>query len=101
MPDATRDLERRARAALAAAGGDPAADLRLVRLKPDKTASFRAGAAFVKLYLGPEAAGRAATAHAAQSRADRALAMRQAPQPLDIDGAEAELSALMGGQVYG
>ena len=38
---------------------------------------------------------------AAQARADHALAMRQPPQPLDIDGAEAELSALMGGQVYG
>ncbi len=37
---------------------------------------------------------------AAQTRAERALAMRTAPQALDIQAAEAELSALMGGQVY-
>ncbi len=37
---------------------------------------------------------------AAQTRADRALAQRSAPQALDIPAAEAELSALMGGQVY-
>ncbi len=36
----------------------------------------------------------------AQTRADRALAQRSAPQALDIPAAEAELSALMGGQVY-
>nr|WP_216602405.1 beta-N-acetylhexosaminidase [Ruegeria atlantica] len=36
----------------------------------------------------------------AQARAERALAMRKAPQELDIPAAEAELSALMGGQVY-
>ncbi|WP_298935972.1 beta-N-acetylhexosaminidase [uncultured Ruegeria sp.] len=36
----------------------------------------------------------------AQSRAERALAMRKAPQELDIQAAEAELSRLMGGQVY-
>ncbi|NVO55536.1 beta-N-acetylhexosaminidase [Rhodobacteraceae bacterium B1Z28] len=36
----------------------------------------------------------------AQTRADRALAMRKAPQELDIQAAEAELSRLMGGQVY-
>ena len=37
---------------------------------------------------------------AAQSRADRALAMRKPPQELDIPAAEAELSRLMSGQVY-
>ncbi len=37
---------------------------------------------------------------AAQARADRVLAQRQSPQELDIQAAEAELSALMGGQVY-
>ncbi|EEE37090.1 beta-N-acetylhexosaminidase [Rhodobacteraceae bacterium KLH11] len=37
---------------------------------------------------------------AAQARAERALSMRQPPQELDIHAAEAELSALMGGQVY-
>ncbi len=37
---------------------------------------------------------------AAQVRADRALARRQSPRELDIQAAEAELSALMGGQVY-
>lgn len=36
----------------------------------------------------------------AQKRAERALAMRQKPAELDIQAAEAELSALMGGQVY-
>ncbi|WP_377187147.1 beta-N-acetylhexosaminidase [Ruegeria meonggei] len=36
----------------------------------------------------------------AQSRAERALAMRQKPAELDIQAAEAELSRLMGGQVY-
>ncbi len=36
----------------------------------------------------------------AQARADRALAMRKPPQELDIEATEAELSALMGGQVY-
>ncbi len=37
---------------------------------------------------------------AAQARADRALAMRKKPAELDIEATEAELSALMGGQVY-
>ncbi len=45
-----------------------------------------------------EAAGE--MTEAAQARTDRALAMRQQPQELDIPAAEAELSALMGGQVY-
>ncbi|MEO1106437.1 MAG: beta-N-acetylhexosaminidase [Pseudomonadota bacterium] len=36
----------------------------------------------------------------AQARAERALAMRKPPQELDIEATEAELSALMGGQVY-
>ncbi len=45
-----------------------------------------------------EAAGE--MSEAAQARADRALAMRQPPQELDIQAAEAELSRLMGGQVY-
>ncbi len=45
-----------------------------------------------------EAAG--AMTGSAQIRADKALAQRVAPQALDIPAAEAELSALMGGQVY-
>ncbi|MDA7965018.1 beta-N-acetylhexosaminidase [Ruegeria sp.] len=45
-----------------------------------------------------EAAGQ--MTQAAQTRAERALAMRKPPQELDIKAAEAELSALMGGQVY-
>ena len=45
-----------------------------------------------------EAAGE--MSDAAQSRAERALAMRKPPRELDIPAAEAELSALMGGQVY-
>ncbi len=36
----------------------------------------------------------------AQTRAERALDMRKPPQELDIQAAEAELSRLMGGQVY-
>lgn len=46
-----------------------------------------------------EAAGRMTAA--AQTRADRALQARRLPADLDIPGAERELSALMGGQVYG
>ncbi|KIC20783.1 beta-N-acetylhexosaminidase [Leisingera sp. ANG-Vp] len=38
---------------------------------------------------------------AAQTRADRALEARRPPAALDILGAERELAALMGGQVYG
>ncbi|KAE9626496.1 beta-N-acetylhexosaminidase [Parasedimentitalea maritima] len=37
----------------------------------------------------------------AQIRAERALAARRTPDELDIDAVEAELSALMGGLVYG
>ncbi len=36
----------------------------------------------------------------AQAGAEAALAARRVPEPLDIDAAEAELSALMGGEVY-
>ncbi len=36
----------------------------------------------------------------AQARAETALAARRVPAPLDIQAAEAELSRLMGGQVY-
>ncbi|GAA6158266.1 glycoside hydrolase family 3 N-terminal domain-containing protein [Ruegeria sp. HU-ET01832] len=36
----------------------------------------------------------------AQKRAEKTLSMRQKPVELDIEAAEAELSALMGGQVY-
>ncbi|MCV6586893.1 MAG: beta-N-acetylhexosaminidase [Marinibacterium sp.] len=46
-----------------------------------------------------EAAGR--MSDAAQTRAARALALRQPPAPLDIAAAEADLACLMGGQVYG
>ena len=45
-----------------------------------------------------EAAGE--MTEAAQTRADRALALRDAPQELDISAAEAELSRLISGQVY-
>lgn len=37
----------------------------------------------------------------AQARAEAALAARHDPEPLDIAAAEAELSCLMGGEVYG
>ncbi|WP_264213251.1 beta-N-acetylhexosaminidase [Leisingera thetidis] len=46
-----------------------------------------------------EAAG--AMTEAAQSRAERALAARKPPADLDIQAAEDELAAFMGGQVYG
>jgi beta-N-acetylhexosaminidase len=46
-----------------------------------------------------EAAGQMTAA--AQSRAEAALAARKAPAELDIQAAEDELAALMGGQVYG
>ena len=45
-----------------------------------------------------EAAGE--MSKAAQARADRALALRHAPEELDIRATETELSRLMGGQVY-
>lgn len=37
----------------------------------------------------------------AQARAEQVFAQQSAPEPLDIQAAEDELSALMGGQVYG
>lgn len=46
-----------------------------------------------------DAAGQMTTA--AQSRAEAALAARKTPAELDIQAAEDELAALMGGQVYG
>ncbi|NIZ59879.1 beta-N-acetylhexosaminidase [Sedimentitalea sp. CY04] len=62
----------------------------------------------VALYCNGPLADRAAVAQAAgdmteaaQIRAERALAARQKPVELDIDAAEEELSALMGGLVYG
>lgn len=62
----------------------------------------------VALYCNGPIAERSAVAHAAgemteaaQIRAERALAARQTPVELDIDAAEEELSALMGGLVYG
>ena len=39
--------------------------------------------------------------HAAQTRAERAIAARKAPSDIDIPACEAELKTLMGGQVYG
>ncbi|WIY27625.1 beta-N-acetylhexosaminidase [Parasedimentitalea psychrophila] len=62
----------------------------------------------VALYCNGPIAERSAVAQAAgemteaaQIRAERALAARQTPVELDIAAAEDELSALMGGQVYG
>jgi len=70
-------------------------------------ASIKAGCDLV-LYCNAPLADRAAVAaaagemtEAAQIRANRALAARQIPTELDIDAVEAELSALMGGLVYG
>lgn len=62
----------------------------------------------VALFCNSSLAARAAVVEAAgcmtdaaQRRAEAALACRQTPAVLDTDAAEAELSALMGGQVYG
>lgn len=62
----------------------------------------------VALYCNGPIAERSAVAQAAgemteaaQTRAERALAARHTPVELDIDAAEEELSALMGGLVYG
>jgi len=62
----------------------------------------------VALFCNSSLAARAAVVQAAglmtdaaQRRAEAALACRQEPAALDMDAAEAELSALMGGQVYG
>lgn len=56
-------------------------------------------ASFEMRKAAAEAAGEMSAA--AQTRAERALAARKAPAELDIQAAEAELSALMGGEVYG
>ncbi len=85
-------------------------------LRPDETAhiagviaraSLDAGCD-VALFCNAPLAERAAVAEAAggmtdaaQRRAEAALACRKSPAALDTAGAEAELSALMGGQVYG
>ncbi|MBE1284612.1 MAG: beta-N-acetylhexosaminidase [Rhodobacteraceae bacterium] len=73
----------------------------------DLSQSALAAGCDVILHCNGSFAERAETARAAgemseiaQERAERALAMRQTPQPLDTDAADAELSALMGGQVY-
>lgn len=62
----------------------------------------------VILYCNGPLAGRAEVAAAAgemsetaQRRADAALAQRHSPLDIDIPACEAELEALMGGQVYG
>ncbi|WP_420002572.1 glycoside hydrolase family 3 N-terminal domain-containing protein [Arenibacterium sp. LLYu02] len=85
-------------------------------LRPDDTVNWSARLARqsldagcdVALYCNAPLAERAAVAEAAgqmsvtaQRRAEAALACRKPPAALDFDAAEAELSALMGGQVYG
>ncbi|MGD9864104.1 MAG: glycoside hydrolase family 3 N-terminal domain-containing protein, partial [Pseudodonghicola sp.] len=70
-------------------------------------AALRAGCDVVLLCNGTlaervqvaQAAGE--MSEAAQIRAEAALEARQAPEALDIQAAEDELSRLMGGQVYG
>ncbi|SDC21472.1 beta-N-acetylhexosaminidase [Ruegeria marina] len=73
----------------------------------EKTAQAIAAGCDVALVCNQSLADRAAAAQAAgrmgeaaQARAMRALERRQAPVELDIAAAEAELSRLMGGQVY-
>ncbi len=74
----------------------------------DISAQSLAAGCDVVLLCNANLADRAAVAHAAgemtepaQRRAERALALRKPPAPLDISAAEDELSALMSGQVYG
>ncbi len=73
----------------------------------DLTAQSLAAGCDVILLCNADLADRARVAEAAgqmsapaQTRAERALAARRAPEPLDIDAAEAELARLMGGHVY-
>lgn len=85
-------------------------------LRPDDTVTWSAKLARqsldagcdVALYCNAPLAERAAVAAAAgflsdagQRRAEAALACRTSPAALDLQAAEAELSALMGGRVYG
>lgn len=67
----------------------------------------RAAGCDIVLLCNAELSVRAAVAEAAgrldeigQKRAENAIAARKTPAPLDIEAAEAELAALMGGKVY-
>ncbi|MEX0307468.1 MAG: beta-N-acetylhexosaminidase [Ruegeria sp.] len=75
-----------------------AADLARQALDAGCDVALHCNGAFEERAQVLEAAGQ--MSDLAQARADRALARRQPPQELDIQAAEAELSALMGGQVY-
>ena len=73
----------------------------------ENAAAARQAGCDLVLYCNGPLAQRQAVAEAAGvldadglRRAEAALARRQEPAPLDIDAAEAELSALMGGRVY-
>ncbi|MCL6283016.1 beta-N-acetylhexosaminidase [Ruegeria sp. 2012CJ41-6] len=74
----------------------------------DKATSAIAAGCDVVLHCNGTFEDRAAVAEAAgemssvaQTRAERAMAQRHDPQPLDIEAAEAEHSRLIGGQGYG
>ncbi|MEX0351606.1 MAG: beta-N-acetylhexosaminidase [Paracoccaceae bacterium] len=74
----------------------------------DKATRAIAAGVDVVLHCNGTFQDRVAVAHAAgemssvaQTRAERALARRHDPQPLDIEAAEAEHSRLIGGQGYG
>ncbi|MCV2889217.1 beta-N-acetylhexosaminidase [Ruegeria aquimaris] len=73
----------------------------------EKTAQAIAAGCDIALVCNQTLKDREAAVHAAgrlteqaQARAERALAQRQKPAELDIPAVEAELSRLMGGQVY-
>lgn len=72
-----------------------------------RAAATRAAGVDIALYCNGPLAERAAVAEVAgrldgagQARAEAALAYRKPPEDIDIPAAEAELSSLMGGQVY-
>jgi beta-N-acetylhexosaminidase len=75
---------------------------------PERARRARAAGVDAILFCNASLADRVAVAEAAgrmddaaQRRAEAALDQRRTPAPLDIEAAEAELSVLMDGQVYG
>lgn len=74
----------------------------------DSTRAALAAGCDVALYCNQPLADRIAVADAAgemtaaaQARAERALAMRQTPDDIDIPALESELEALLGGAMHG
>ena len=63
------DWAAMARTALVSDGRDAGMPLTLIRIKPGQTVSYRAGDAFVKLFISAQASTRCQQAHGAQMRA--------------------------------